>query len=45
MTNLVASKISVTWKKKGRGDVPTSTILVPITFEGHGMAIHFISPS
>jgi len=42
---LVGSAISISWKKKGGREVSTTTILVPITFEGHRMALHFISPS
>jgi carbohydrate-binding DOMON domain-containing protein len=44
MNDLVGSTISVTWRKKGGGEVPTTTILVPIVFEGHRMALHFITP-
>jgi hypothetical protein len=28
-----------------RGEVPTTTILVPIVYEGHKMALHFIKPT
>jgi carbohydrate-binding DOMON domain-containing protein len=45
MNSSVGSTIKVTWKKKSGGEVPTTTILVPIAFEGHKMALHFISPS
>ncbi len=45
MTSLVGSTLSINWKKKNGGEVPTTTILVPIVIEGHRMAIHFISPS
>ena len=45
MNNLVGSTISLKWMKKGGGEVPTTTILVPIVLEGHRMALHFISPS
>lgn len=45
MNRSVGSTIKVTWKKKGGGEVTTTTILVPIAFEGHKMALHFISPS
>jgi carbohydrate-binding DOMON domain-containing protein len=45
MNDLVGSTIAVNWKKKGGGEVPTTTILVPIIFDGHKMALHFISPS
>jgi carbohydrate-binding DOMON domain-containing protein len=45
MNKLVGSAISVRWKKKNGGEVPTKTILVPVVFEGHKMALHFISPA
>ena len=45
MNSLVGSTIEVKWMKKGGGVVPTTTILVPIIFDGHRMALHFISPS
>lgn len=39
----VASKNSITWKKKDGGTAESSVILVPISFEGHTFAFHFIS--
>ena len=45
MTDLVGSTISVSWRKKHGGEVPTTTILVPIVYDGHRMALHFITPS
>ena len=39
----VASSIRVTWKKKSGGNVNTNVILVPIEYEDHVLAIHFIS--
>jgi hypothetical protein len=45
MNNLVGSTIPIKWKKKGSGEVSTTTILVPIILDGHKMALHFISPS
>ena len=45
MTNLVASTISVNWRKKNGGEVPTSTMLVPMIVERHKMALHFITPA
>jgi len=44
MNKLTGSTVSVKWKKKGGGEVPTTTILVPIVVGGHRMALHFISP-
>lgn len=37
------SKINVTWKKKTGGEVDTEVILVPISFEGHLFALHFVT--
>ena len=45
MTSLVGSTLSINWKKKNGGEVPTTTILVPIVIDGHRMALHFVSPS
>jgi hypothetical protein len=42
---LVGATISISWRKKNGGDVPTTTILVPIVFGGHRMALHFITAS
>jgi len=42
---LVGSTISISWKKKGGKEIPTTTILVPMVFAGHRMALHFISPA
>jgi hypothetical protein len=42
---LTGSTISITWKKKGAGEVPTTTMMVPIVYEGHRLALHFITPS
>jgi hypothetical protein len=39
----VASTSSITWKKKNGGTVETTVILVPIVFEGHLFALHFVS--
>ncbi len=41
----VASTLDVTWQRKAGGTVATRVILVPIAFEGHLLALHFISPS
>jgi carbohydrate-binding DOMON domain-containing protein len=45
VNSLVGSTIPVKWKKKGGGEVATTTILVPIVLDGHRMALHFITPS
>ena len=44
MNGLVGSAISIAWKKKKGGEVRTTTILVPIVYDGHRMALHFITP-
>ncbi len=38
-----ASSIEVTWKKKGKGNIKTKVTLVPIIYDQHLMALHFIS--
>ena len=43
MENGVGSSIDVDWKKKSGGSAKTKVILVPISYEGHRMALHFIS--
>jgi len=37
------STIKVTWKKKNGDAVPSTVIMVPISYEGHLCALHFIS--
>jgi PAS domain S-box-containing protein len=44
MDKLVGSTINLKWRKKGGGEVPTTTIVVPIIQGGHRMALHFVSP-
>ena len=41
--NFNGSKVSIEWKKKSGGTIKTDVILVPITYEGHKMALHFVS--
>ena len=36
------STLSVTWKKKDGQTVDTTVMLVPISFQGHTFALHFI---
>ncbi len=38
----VASQIEIEWKRKSSGTVKTAVILVPIEFQSHRMALHFI---
>jgi len=37
------STISVVWKTKKGSEIKTKVILVPIMFEGHKFALHFVS--
>ena len=43
MEKMVGSTIKVTWKKQSGGTVDTTVILVPIAFQGHLFALHFVS--
>jgi PAS domain-containing protein len=43
MDKLIPANIKVTWKKKTGGTVATSVVLVPIAFDDHLFALHFIS--
>jgi hypothetical protein len=43
MDKIIPANINVTWKKKTGGTVATSVILVPVAYEGHLFALHFIS--
>jgi hypothetical protein len=42
VTKFVGSTIEVAWKRKDGKEVDTTTILVPIVYDGHAMALHFI---
>ena len=44
MKEYLGSVNSITWKTKSGKPVRTTTILVPISFEDHDMALHFITP-
>jgi len=44
MTRMVGSTINVEWRKKSGDKVDTSVILVPIAYDGHLFALHFVSP-
>ena len=37
------STVKITWKKKSGANVNTNVILVPIMYNGHAMALHFVS--
>jgi hypothetical protein len=43
MTKFIGSTNSITWKSKSGEPIRTTTILVPIAFKGHSLALHFIS--
>lgn len=43
MKNKVASTIKVAWKKKTGGTVETTVTLLPIAYQGHLFALHFVS--
>lgn len=39
----VGSTTKITWKKKSGDTVDSTVILVPVLFQGHAFALHFIS--
>jgi len=43
MEKIIPANIKVTWIKKSGGTVATSVVLVPIAYEDHLFALHFIS--
>jgi hypothetical protein len=43
MENSVSATFSVSWKKKSGGTVDTTVVLVPIQYQGHTIALHFVS--
>ena len=43
MEKMVGSTFNVAWKKKMGGTVDTTVTLVPIVYQGHLFALHFIS--
>jgi hypothetical protein len=40
---MVGSTIEVTWKKNNGQTVDTNVILVPVAYDGHLFALHFLS--
>lgn len=42
MQQRIGSTLPVTWKKKDGSTVDTTVILVPLSFQGHVFAVHFI---
>ena len=43
MEKVVGSTSQITWKEKSGGTVDSTVILVPIAFQGHLFAMHFIT--
>jgi PAS domain-containing protein len=43
MEKFIPANIKVTWKKKSGGTVVTSVVMVPIAFDDHFFALHFVS--
>ena len=43
MERMIPANIKVTWKKKSGGNVSTSVVMVPIAYDNHLFALHFIS--
>lgn len=41
--NMNASIIQITWKKKDETTVNSTIILVPMTYQGHILSVHFIT--
>lgn len=44
MQDMVGSEVKVTWMKKTGEEVESDVVLVPVTFEGHIFALHFVTP-
>lgn len=43
MEKMIASETPIVWKTKSGKKVKTKVILVPVSYDGHLMALHFIS--
>jgi carbohydrate-binding DOMON domain-containing protein len=43
MEKMAGSNVKITWKKKMGGTVDSNVVLVPIAYEGHLFALHFVS--
>jgi PAS domain-containing protein len=43
MNQMTGSSIDVTWKRKSGESVDTNVMLVPVGYQGHLVALHFIS--
>jgi PAS domain-containing protein len=42
MEKFIPANIKVTWKKKSGGTVVTSVVMVPIAYDDHFFALHFV---
>jgi hypothetical protein len=45
MEKMIGSAIAITWKKSDGRTVDTNVILVPVAYDEHLMALHFLSPA
>ncbi len=45
MEKMEGATIEVTWKKKSGTTIDTTVILVPIAYQGHVFALHFVAHS
>ncbi len=43
MKKMIGSTIQVTWKKKDGGTIDSTVIFVPVAYQGHLFAVHFVS--
>jgi hypothetical protein len=43
MDKFIPSTVKITWKQKSGGTVPTSVVMIPIAYDNHIFALHFIS--
>ena len=43
MEKMIGSTAQVTWKKKDGGTIDSTVIFVPMAYQGHLFAIHFVS--
>ena len=43
INKMIGSTVKVTWKKKDGGSINSTVILVPMVYNGHLFAIHFVT--
>lgn len=43
MQKATGSSFDVEWKKKTSGTIKANVILIPVAYEGHRMALHFVT--